>query len=696
LSALTPPLSDEQRQALQEAARFRLLADNVPVLIAQFEVSSNRCQYANRRYAETFGFTPESVLGKTFAEIIGAEAAALIEPAVARVAEQGRAATYERTVVRPDGQTHHLEVNLLPHLDEQGCAVACFVLITDISKHRRTEAALRESEARLEKFLLASVEGIVFHHQGHITDANPPLCALTGYRRDELIGRFVLDFVAPEEREQVQAVMRDGRELRYDSAILHRDGTRIPVELIVRTLVRDGVTLRMNIVRDIRDRVAAQARIRHLAHHDPLTGLMNRAAFMERLQHSLQRAGRGEERLALLFIDLNNFKRVNDSLGHLKGDQVLVTVAERLRACLRDGDRVGRFGGDEFVVLLDGVRGHGDVLAVVHAVLSVVEVPVDTDGRALSVTPSIGIALYPEHGTDAHALLQHADTAMYEAKARGERQFQFFHPEMAQTAYADLVIESQLREALARGEFELYFQPQVEPETGRLVGAEALIRWRHPERGLLTPDTFIAVAERHLLMVPLSQWVLRQAAEQARAVQRAGLPPVPIAVNLSHLEFRIDGFADTVARVIADTGIPGAWLQMELTERMLMDDIQGATATLQALRRLGVSIAVDDFGTGHTALAHLTQLPLDKLKIDQSFVAGLPHDRGAMAVTRAIVHMAQDLGLRVGAEGVRHRAQWEQLQVWGCHELQGELVSPPLSASDFLAWAQAHSGRIPS
>lgn len=680
-------LSDPHRQALEEAARFRLLGDNVPVLIAQFEAGTNRCLYANRLYAETFGLTPETALGKTFAEIIGPEAAAQIEPAVQRVNREGRAATYERTVIRPDGQTQWLEVNLLPHLDDEGRTIAAFVLISDISKHRRAELALRESESRLEKFLHATVEGIVFHHQGSITDANPPLCALIGHSRDELVGRFVLDFVAPGERARVEAVMRQGQELRYDSAIVHRDGQIIPVELIARTLQRDGVTLRMNIVRDIRDRLAAQARIHHLAHHDALTGLMNRAAFMERLQGSLQRARRSDDQLALLFIDLNNFKRVNDSLGHLEGDRVLVTVAERLRTCLRAGDHVARFGGDEFVVLLDTLHQREDVLAVVQAVLRVVEVPVEAHGRALSVTPSIGIALYPEHGDNADALLQHADTAMYEAKGRGDKQFQFFRPEMAQSAYADLVIESQLRDALARGEFELFFQPQVEPLRGALVGAEALIRWRHPERGLLTPDSFIAVAERHPLMVPLSHWVLRQAALHAQAWHEAGVPQVPVAVNLSHLQFRIDGFADTVAQVIDEIGIPAGWLQLELTERMLMDDIHGATATLHALRRLGVSIAVDDFGTGHTALAHLTQLPLDKLKIDQSFVAGLPHDNGAMAVTRAIVQMAQGLGLRVGAEGVRRREQWQLLQAWGCQELQGELVAPALSAHDFVQWA---------
>lgn len=681
-----------QRQALDDATRFRLLADNVPVLIALFQRDDYRCLYANRRYAETFGRTPEAVVGLTVAEIIGEAAAAQIQPQCERVIEHQESVSYERELVGPDGQTQWIEVNLLPHRDAAQQVIGAFVLINDITKHRRAEAALRDSEARLEKFLHASVEGIVFHRAGAVTDVNPPLCALIGYPREALIGRYVLDFIADEERDRVGAVMREGQELRYESVVLHRSGERIPVELIARTMQYGGEQLRMNIVRDIRDRVAAQARIRHLAQHDALTGLMNRSAFLDQLQAAMGRAARTGQRLALLFIDLNDFKRVNDSLGHLEGDRVLVTVAERLRACLRAGDQVARFGGDEFVVLLDGIHDRDDVLVVLQALLGVVEVPVETHGRALSVTPSIGIALFPEHGDSADLLIQHADTAMYGAKSRGGKEFQFFDPAMAESAYADLLIETQLRDALQRGEFELYYQPLVEPLQGRLVSAEALLRWRHPERGLLSPDAFIAVAERHPLMVPLSHWVLRQAALQAQAWHRSGVAAVPIAVNLSHMQFKLQGFADTVREVLTEVAIPGPWLQLELTERMLMSDVTGAAHTLTALRKLGLSIAVDDFGTGHTALAHLTQLPLDKLKIDQSFVAGLPNERGAVAVAQAIVQMAKGLGLRVSAEGVKQAAQWKQLQAWGCDELQGEHIAPPMSAERFEQWCRDRLG----
>ena len=697
-----------ERQVIEQAAQLRLVADNVPALIALYDAVDRRCLFANREYARTFGFTELSILGRTLAEIIGAAANTLIEPQVERMLRERVMVTYERQL---SGATESvaarwIEVSLRPHLGADGELLASFVLIIDISKHRRDELAVRESEARLSKFMHATVEGILFHRDGLITDVNPPLCALAGRSLSEVVGQDALSFVCDDERSKVAEMMATGRELTYETAISHRDGTRIPVEFIVRTLDRQspgqvgGQGQRMAIVRDIRDRLAAQARIHHLAHHDELTGLLNRAAFMARLQQTLQDAARIDigtgtgVQMALLFIDLDNFKRVNDSLGHLEGDRVLTTVADRITDCLRSTDLVARMGGDEFVVLLRDVPTRADVMVVLMALLSVVEVPVNAHGCALSVTPSIGVALFPEHGETAQALIQHADTAMYQAKAAGRATFQFFEPVLAEQAYADLLLESQLTQALERQEFVLYFQPQVAARSGVLVGAEALLRWQHPQRGLLSPDAFLGVAERHRLMLGLSEWVLRAAARQARAWHDSGMAAVPIAINLARIQFRLDGFVDLVARVLAEEGVPGEWLELELTERLLMDEIIAVPATLAALRRLGLTVAVDDFGTGYTALAHLTRLPLDKLKIDRSFVARLPDDAGAAAITRAIIQMAGGLGLQVCAVGVGQAAQWHQLADWGCDELQGDVIGPAMPATAFETWLlQRPSGR---
>ena len=667
--------------------QMRELADSVPALMALYDAETQRCLFANRSYAQTFGLDQTEIVGRTFAEVIGADAAAEIQPQADRIFSERKPVTYERYLPAADGTPRWIEVNLVPQLDATGEPLASCVLITDITKHRLAENAARESEERLGKFMQASVEGIVFHHAGVITDANPPLCALVGYTLDEMVGRSAISFIAPDQVDKVTQVMIEGQEIAYESAFIHKDGTRIPCEFIVRTLDRHGNRLRMTIVRDIRDRLAAQARIHHLAHHDALTHLLNRAAFMERLQTSLATAQQQGETLALLFIDLDNFKRVNDSLGHLEGDKVLMTVADRLRSALRSTDVIGRFGGDEFVVLLSsGIQSRDEVRVVLDALLTLVEVPVKADGQSLSVTPSIGVAMFPEHGQQADDLIQHADTAMYLAKARGRADYQFFEPAMAETAYADLVLESQLAQAIEHGEFVLFFQPQVAAMGGALIGAEALLRWQHPGRGLLSPDAFIDVAERHRLMLPLGEWVMRSAARQALDWHTRGVAVVPIAVNLSRMQFRLDGFAETVARVLIEVGVPGEWLELELTERMLMDDIGTAPATLTALRALGLSVSVDDFGTGYTSLAHLTQLPLDKLKIDQSFVAKLPGDAGAVAITRAIVQMAAGLGLHVSAEGVRSQAQWDLLASWGCDELQGEMIGAPMAAAAFEQW----------
>jgi len=682
-----------QQAMADQVAQFRLLADNVPAQIAFYETQGFRCQFANRAYASAFGLDPQSILGRTFPQVIGETAAALIQPSVDRVLQQATAVNYVRELHGQDGKPRWIEVSLLPHLDDDSKVAAVFVLINDITRHRLADAAVRESELRLAKFMHATVEGIVFHHEGIITDVNPPLCELLGYTQQELVGRHALGFVAEDELSKVGRVMAEQRELRYETAVVRRDGARIPVEFIVRTLERDGESLRMTIVRDIRDRIAAQARIHHLAQHDALTQLLNRASFMDRLEPALAHARAAAQPLALLFIDLDNFKRVNDSLGHLEGDKVLTTVAERISDCVRTTDLVARFGGDEFVVLLRDVRGREDVMVVLRALLSVVEVPVRADGRQLSVTPSIGVAMFPEHGDTAADLIQHADTAMYLAKAKGRANYQFFEPVLASRAYADLVLEAELAEALTHGQFRLYYQPQISAADGSLRGAEALLRWQHPTRGLLTPEAFIDVAERHRLMVPLGEWVMREAARQTRLWHKSGVAPVPIAVNLSAMQFRLSSFADTVADVLDAADVPGAWLELELTERMLMDDVEAAPATLASLRALGLSISVDDFGTGHTSLAHLTQLPLDKLKIDQGFVARLPGDEAAATITRAIVQMATGLRLAVIAEGVRTPQQRDLLASWGCDAFQGELISPPLSAQDFEAWLKSRPPR---
>ena len=685
-----------ESEARAQAGLFRLLADNVPVLIAYYRASDFQCQFANKAYARTFGTDERSVVGKTFAEVIGQGAADQIQPRVEQVLRHQQAASYERQLPLPDGSSRYIEVNLLPHVGEQGDTVGAFVLISDITKHRLAERAVRESEERLAKFMQASAEGIVFHKDGFITDANPPLCALIGYALEELKGRPVLEFIAPDHVSRVAAVMRAGQETAYESVVLDKAGHRIAVEFIVRTMLRNGERMRMTIVRDIRDRQSAQARIHHLAHHDALTGLPNRMSFMEQLQQHMAAAQAEGTRLALLFIDLDHFKRVNDSLGHLVGDTLLRTVSARILASLRATDLVARFGGDEFMVLLHGgpspQQQHHDVDEVARKLLAAIEVPVTAEGRPISVTPSIGVAFFPGDADSPDELIKNADSAMYLAKSRGRANHQFFDRGMADSAYAALVLEGQLAHALERGEFELYFQPQVRLHDDVLLGCEALLRWNHPERGLLMPDEFIPVAERQRLMLPMGQWALKEAARCAARWQAQGLAVAPVAVNLSSVQFQSVGFVEAVAQVLADDGDvrqAAGLLELELTERMLMDDLGEVKHRLLRLKAMGLGIAVDDFGTGYSSLGHLKELPIDKIKIDRSFIHDLPGNRDSAAITRAIVQLGLSLGMTVTAEGVETEAQRQFLAQQGCAQIQGLLIGAAMPAAAFEAWARS-------
>lgn len=412
-----------QQAMADQVAQFRLLADNVPAQIAFYETQGFRCQFANRAYASAFGLDPQSILGRTFPQVIGETAAALIRPSVDRVLQQATAVNYVRELHGQDGKPRWIEVSLLPHLDDDSKVAAVFVLINDITRHRLADAAVRESELRLAKFMQATVEGIVFHHEGIITDVNPPLCELLGYTQQELVGRHALGFVAEDELSKVGRVMAEQRELRYETAVVRRDGARIPVEFIVRTLERDGESLRMTIVRDIRDRIAAQARIHHLAQHDALTQLLNRASFMDRLEPALAHARAAAQPLALLFIDLDNFKQVNDSAGHAAGDAVLVEVSRRMSAVLRSSDTLFRLGGDEFALLVADVVEPEPVEQLAGRLIASVAEPLVVQGRPQAVGATVGLAFVPDDATDPQSLLRAADAAMYAAKHAGKNTY---------------------------------------------------------------------------------------------------------------------------------------------------------------------------------------------------------------------------------------------------------------------------------
>ncbi|HET7528381.1 MAG TPA: EAL domain-containing protein [Burkholderiaceae bacterium] len=670
-----------EHDARAEAQRFALLADSVPALIAYYEAGHLSCAYANRQYAKAFGFDPESIVGRTFAEVIGPQATAEIQPRVDRLLQHHEAASYERKMTAPDGSPRWLEVNLLPHLDD-GKLVGAFVLISDITHHRTIEAALRESEDRLSKFMDASVEGIVFHRDGVVTDVNVALVHLLGHTREQMVGHGILEFVAPEYRSRVQAVMDSASEQRYELVTLTADGQRIAVESIGRTITRRGERLRMAIVRDIRDRLQAQERIEYLAHHDPLTGLPNRAHFMEHLASRL--AAGAATHAALLFIDLDHFKRINDSLGHLVGDTVLQAVAHRVVQSVRPVDLVGRFGGDEFVVLLADVADRRVVEELVQRLLLAVEAPIPVQGQSIVVSPSIGVAMVPHDGRLPSELIKNADTAMYVAKADGRGVCRFFETEMAAHAYAALVLEGQLASALQRSEFALMLQPRVALDASQLQ-VQALIRWQHPDRGWLAPESFLDVAEERRLMQPIVRWAFHEAiAAQRGWSSMAGAPPA-VVLDLSSLPLPLEAVADLVQQVFAETPPAGA-LSLDIGEAALGHDAHALREAVARLRTLGIEVAIDDFGVGTMALSQLRSLPVRGLNLGRAFVASLPADNAAATIAAAIVQMARGLQLEVTAKGVETEEQRAWLAGIGCGRAQGPGIALPMPAPVFAQW----------
>jgi diguanylate cyclase (GGDEF)-like protein len=435
-------------------------------------------------------------------------------------------------------------------------------------------------------------------------------------------------------------------------------------------------------VTDITERKRTEEEIRRIAYYDALTKLPNRAFFLEQLARALASAKRSDRRAALLFCDLDNFKDVNDSLGHDKGDLLLQGIAERLSSCIRKGDTLSRLGGDEFVLLLPVVETSRDAVMVARKIKEQLARPFDLEGNEVYTSPSIGIAFYPDDGDSVSSLLKHADMAMYAAKAKGRNRYQFFSEEMHRRVVDRMQLEAGLRQALDREEFKLVYQPQYELESHRLGGVEALLRWEHPERGTILPARFIPLAEETGMIHAIGEWVLREACAQAREWLDAGYPDLRMAVNLSGRQFTEPGLVDLVRRILAETGLDPGHLELEITESVLMQDTDEAIATIEALRADGVQLAIDDFGTGYSSLVYLKQLPVSRLKIAQDFVRGIHHDARDAAIAESVIALGRSLGLDIVAEGVETAQQAAALEKLRCPLVQGFHYDRPLDHSE--------------
>ncbi|HET6522472.1 MAG TPA: EAL domain-containing protein [Geminicoccaceae bacterium] len=687
-----------------EAARDRLIQPT-EAMSEGFALwdADDRLVLCNRRYRELLGEVGAALeLGTTF------------EAAFRMMQER---------MIDHDGSDPDLEVRVRARLDRHRCGHATLELplrdgrwigvsefrtpdggtvgiYSDVTRAKEREQALQLGEQRLRAIMNSIADGIIaVGDEGLIESLNPAAARIFGRREGEAVGLGVADLIAglggvrrdgprtPDAAAGADAGATVGRggglaDLAgrgpCEMVGVRRDGTGFPIEMSVTEIELHGRRMFIGTVRDITDRKAAEEMILYQASHDPLTGLPNRALFDDRLRSALDHARRSGERVAVLFLDLDRFKVINDTLGHATGDALLKALSGRLRAVVRKGDMVARMGGDEFLFVLPGIQRAEDVVKPTQHLLEALRAPFHVQEHELHVSASIGVSVYPADGDTPDALLKNADIALYRAKARGRNTFQLYSPTMNARAVERMALENGLRRALEREQLALVYQPQLDLASGRVVGFEALLRWRHPKLGPVPPEQFVPLAEESGLIQPLGEWVLRTACEQHRAWRRAGLPRLRIAVNMSGRQFQRGDLARGLGDLLAETAMEPQLLELELTESILMQEGDQTASVLGALAEMGVRLALDDFGTGYSSLGYLKRFPIARVKIDRSFVRDINTRASDAALARAIIAMTHGLNLPVIAEGVETAEQLALLRAYRCDEVQGYLIGRPV------------------
>ena len=555
------------------------------------------------------------------------------------------------------------------------------------SLRRAAEQALRDSETRYHLVMEAAGDAIILmQSDGRIIEVNRRALELLGYSREEMLTLRGQQLFPPDVQgdttNRYNRIITTGETIDSTTTITRKDLRSFPVEAVESRVEMQGKYMVLSIFRDISERKAAEERIHYLAYHDSLTGLPNRTLLIDRLEQAIREAHRRNTMAGVVVIDLDNFKSVNDTLGHDFGDELLQGAAMRIRSALRSEDTVARLGGDEFIVLIKEPRSPGDVNLVAQKIIQSMSVPFVISGHTFHISCSIGMSIYPRDGVDCGVLLRTADEALYQVKKDGKNRAAFHTPEMHAAAIEHIRLENDLREALRKNQFVLHFQPQVNLQTGKIIGSEALIRWQHPERGLVSPTKFIPLAEEKGLILEIGEWILHEACAQNRRWQLAGVPIVPVAVNLSALQCREPGLPEIIRRTLRDTGLDPGLLELEITESTLMAQTESLRSRMIEIKDCGIHFSLDDFGTGYSSLSYLTRFPIDTLKIDSSFIRDMIDDPKDLAVVDTIVNLAENLQLKTIAEGVEKIEQITLLKLLGCHSMQGYFFSKPVQADE--------------
>jgi diguanylate cyclase (GGDEF)-like protein/PAS domain S-box-containing protein len=591
---------------------------------------------------------------------------------------------------RKDGALYWERQHIAPLLGPNGEIVRLISIKEDITHLREVESALL-----LREQALASTNNGVMISRADADDhsilyVNPAFERITGYDATEAIGRIgrflVREDLAQAGLDEIRTALRERRPGHAVLRNYRKDGTMFWNELFIAPIsdaTRDDITHFVSVINDISDRMQYQEALEHQATHDSLTGLANRNLLNDRITHSIALAKRSGRQVAVALLDLDHFKHVNDAYGHSAGDALLREISVRLRRCVRESDTVARLGGDEFVIVLSDLAQTEDAEHVAQKIVDALAEPIHVDDREVYVGASIGLALYPRDGEHGEILLRNADIAMYRVKEHGRNSIRSFSPELADQALDRADMQGALRRALEREEFALHYQPKVDVLTRRIVGAEALVRWHHPQFGLTHPGEFIPLAEETGLILQIGSWVMQEAFRQQAAWRAEGLPPLKISINLSARQFRQEDLPDLVQYALVATGADPKSFIFEMTESMVMHDVDSALLTLRALKQLGITLSLDDFGTGYSSLSYLRRFPIDEVKIDRSFINELHHNEDDAAIAAAVVAMAHTLGLSVVAEGVEMDDQFAALHRLGCNEVQGYLLGRPMDAETF-------------
>ena len=681
----------ETEQAVRASeARLRRMAESDIIGIIFWDAHGNITD-ANDAFLGLVGYSRDELeQGKLrWSDLTPPEFAALDQAALEETRQCGACTPYEKEYIHKDGRRLPilLGASMFDGSSEEG---VCYVL--DVSQRRQAQ----DVASRLGRILDESLNEIyIFDAQDlHFIQVNEGARRNLGYDMKDLCDLTPVDIKPDFDRARFEALIAPLRQgiqdvLVFETVHQRKDGTRYPVEVRLQLSHSETLPVFVAIILDISERKHTEEQINYLAYHDSLTGLPNRQLLLERLAQAVAEADRHERLVAVLFLDLDRFKNINDSLGHDAGDVLLRDIAQRLMDSVRAGDTVARLGGDEFAVVLANIAHVDDVARVVQKIMDQCRAPFHIAEQDLFVTSSVGITLYPFDGMAPETLLKNADTALYHAKESGRNTFQFFTAELNRRVEHQMELEMAMRQALERNEFSLHYQPQVDLATGSVTGVEALIRWR---RGtdMISPLDFIPLAEETGLIVPIGEWVMRTACIQAREWQDQGLPAIKMSVNLSPRQLREQGLVETVRRILHETGLDASWLTIEITESGLMHNVQEAEDILGQLDALGLGIAIDDFGAGYSSLGYLKRFPIDLLKIDKSFVQDITTDPDDAAIALAIITMAHSLGMKVVAEGVETRPQLAFLQVRGCDVMQGYYFSKPLPAEELIQLLRAN------